>query len=285
MNYINVGKVNTTAIDLYYEDYGTGKPIVLIHGWPLSGGSWEKQVPVLVNAGYRVITYDRRGFGMSSRPLTGYDYDTFAMDLDKLMTKLDIRDATLVGFSMGGGEVARYIGRFGTKRVNKAVFMAAIPPFLLKTPDNPEGVDGSVFDGIKNAISADRPAFLSVFLSNFYNVDVLGGKRVSDEVVRLSWNIAAGASPKGTLDCVQAWLTDFRADLKRIDVPTMVIHGDDDRILPIAATGKRMPELIKGSQLVVVKGGPHGLNWTHAEEINRELLDFLGEKKAEKIAA
>jgi pimeloyl-ACP methyl ester carboxylesterase len=285
MNYIPVGKENSTNIDLYYEDHGTGKPVVLIHGWPLSGGSWEKQVPVLLDAGYRVITYDRRGFGNSSKPVTGYDYDTFAADLDKLMTKLDIRDATLVGFSMGGGEVARYLGAYGTKRVRKAVFMAAIPPFLLKTPDNPEGVDGSVFEGIKRAIAADRPAYLSVFLSNFYNVDILGGKKVSDEVIRLSWNIAAGASPKGTLDCVQAWLTDFREDLRRIDVPTLVIHGDDDRIVPFAATGKRMPELIRGSRLVVVKGGPHGLNWTHAEEINRELLDFLGEKKAEKIAA
>jgi pimeloyl-ACP methyl ester carboxylesterase len=285
MNYITVGKENSTNIDLYYEDHGTGKPVVLIHGWPLSGGSWEKQVPVLLDAGYRVITYDRRGFGNSSKPVTGYDYDTFAADLDKLMTKLDIRDATLVGFSMGGGEVARYLGAYGTKRVRKAVFMAAIPPFLLKTPDNPEGVDGSVFEGIKRAIAADRPAYLSVFLSNFYNVDILGGKKVSDEVVRLSWNIAAGASPKGTLDCVQAWLTDFREDLRRIDVPTLVIHGDDDRIVPFAATGKRMPELIRGSRLVVVKGGPHGLNWTHAGEINRELLDFLGEKKAEKTAA
>jgi pimeloyl-ACP methyl ester carboxylesterase len=285
MNYIPVGKENSTNIDLYYEDHGTGKPVVLIHGWPLSGGSWEKQVPVLLDAGYRVITYDRRGFGNSSKPVTGYDYDTFAADLDKLMTKLDIRDATLVGFSMGGGEVARYLGAYGTKRVRKAVFMAAIPPFLLKTPDNPEGVDGSVFEGIKRAIAADRPAYLSVFLSNFYNVDILGGKKVSDEVIRLSWNIAAGASPKGTLDCVQAWLTDFREDLRRIDVPTLVIHGDDDRIVPFAATGKRMPELIRGSRLVVVKGGPHGLNWTHAGEINRELLDFLGEKKAEKTAA
>jgi non-heme chloroperoxidase len=288
MNNINVGKENSSNIDLYYEDHGLGKPVVLIHGWPLSSGSWEKQVPILLKAGYRVITYDRRGFGKSSKPTSGYNYDTLAADLDKLMMKLDISDATLVGFSMGGGEVARYLGTYGTKRVSKAVFMSAIPPFLLKTPDNPEGVDGSVFDGIKSSITADRPAFLSVFLSNFYNVDILRDKKVSDEVVRLSWNIAAGASPKGTLDCVQAWLTDFREDLKRIDVPTLVIHGDDDRILPFAATGKRTSELVKGSRLVVVKGGPHGLNWTHAEEINRELLDFLGEKKAEsrqKIAA
>lgn len=272
---ITVGQENSGSIELYYEDHGTGKPVVLIHGWPLSGQSWEKQVPPLLNAGYRVIAYDRRGFGDSSKPASGYDYDTFAEDLHSLMTELDLRDATLVGFSMGGGEVARYIGTYGTDRVSKAVFMAAVPPFLLKTPDNPAGVDGSVFDGIRQGIAADRPAFLSGFLANFYNVDRLRGKTISDEVVRLSWNVAAGASPRGTLDCVQAWLTDFRNDLKRIDVPTLVVHGDDDRILPLAATGKRTHEAVKGSRLVVVKGGPHGLNWTHAEEVNRELLAFL----------
>jgi non-heme chloroperoxidase len=275
MPYVTVGTENSGAIDLYYEDHGTGKPVVLIHGWPLSGRSWEKQVPVLLNAGYRVITYDRRGFGDSSKPTSGYDYNTLAEDLHKLVTKLDLRDVTLVGFSMGGGEVARYVGVHGAERVSKAVFMAAIPPFLLKTPNNPDGVDGGIFDGIKAAIAADRPAFLSQFLANFYNVDVLGGKLVSDEVVRLSWNIAAGASPKGTLDCVQTWLTDFRKDLERMDVPTLVIHGDADRILPIAATGKRTHEAVRGSRLVVVEDGPHGLNWTHAEKVNHDLLEFL----------
>ncbi len=276
MNYINVGKENSGKIDLYYEDHGAGKPVVLIHGWPLSGASWEKQVPVLMEAGYRVITYDRRGFGNSSRPTFGYNYDVLAEDLRKVLTVLDLRDAVLVGFSMGGGEVARYLGTYGSKRVSKAVFMAAIPPFLLKTPDNPAGVDGSVFDGIKQAINLDRPAFLSKFFADFYNVDTLKGKLVSDEVVRLSWNVGAGASPKGTLDCVSAWLTDFRSDLKRIDVPTLVIHGDADRILPLTATGARTPELVKGSRLVVIKDGPHGLSWTHAEQVNRELLAFLG---------
>jgi pimeloyl-ACP methyl ester carboxylesterase len=276
MNYVNVGKENSGNIDLYYEDHGSGKPVVLIHGWPLSGSSWEKQVPVLVAAGHRVITYDRRGFGNSSKPTSGYDYDTFAEDLHRLITKLDLRDVALVGFSMGGGEVARYIGAHGSERVSKAVFMAAIPPFLLKTADNPAGLDGGMFDGIKQAIAADRPAFLSAFLSNFYNLDVLLGKKISDEVVRLSWNVAAGASPKGTLDCVQAWLTDFRKDLARIQVPTLVVHGDADRILPLAVTGKRTHEAVKGSRLAVVPGGPHGLNWTHAEEVNRELLAFLG---------
>ena len=285
MPYINVGQENSGNIDLYYEDHGTGKPVVLVHGWPLSGRSWEKQVPALFDAGYRVITYDRRGFGESSKPTSGYDYDTFAQDLHKLVTKLDLREFALVGFSMGGGEVARYLGTYGTERVSKAVFISSIPPFLLKTSDNPEGVDGAVFEGIKKAIVADRPAFLSQFLSNFYNVDTLGGKLISDQAVQLSWNIAAGASPKGTLDCVAAWLTDFRNDLKRIDIPTLVIHGDADRILPISATGKRTPEFVKGSKLVVVDGGPHGVTWTHAEKVNHELLGFLGQDARSSQAA
>ncbi len=274
-SYINVGQENSTPIELYYEDHGSGSPVVLIHGWPLSGRSWEKQLTALLAAGRRVITYDRRGFGKSSQPATGYEYDTFAEDLHKLVTTLDLRDFALVGFSMGGGEVARYLGTYGTERVSKAVFMAAVPPFLLKTPDNPGGVDISVFDGIKKGIVADRLAFLSQFLANFYNLDVLKGKQISDEVVRDSWNIASGASPIGTLECVTAWYTDFRKDLSRIDVPTLVIHGDSDRILPIEVTGNASQAAIKGSRLVTIKGGPHGLNWTHADEVNRELVGFL----------
>ncbi|HEY5504198.1 MAG TPA: alpha/beta hydrolase [Sedimentisphaerales bacterium] len=277
MNYINVGKENSSDINIYYEDQGIGKPVVLIHGWPLSGRSWEKQVAALLGGGYRVITYDRRGFGRSSRPSTGYDYDTFAKDLDTLMTKLDLHDVALVGFSMGGGEVARYLGKYGSQRVSKAVFISSVPPFLLKTADNPTGVDGSVFDGIKKAIIADRPAFLSKFLSDFYNVDVLKGKLISDEVVRLSWNVAADASAKGTLDCVSTWLTDFRDDLGHIDIPSLIIHGNADRILPIDATAIPLSKCIKGARLAVVKGGPHGIIWTHAEQVNRELLDFLAE--------
>lgn len=278
MPLISVGKENSGSIDLYYEDHGAGKPVVLIHGWPLSGRSWEKQVPGLIEAGHRVITYDRRGFGDSSKPTSGYDYDTFASDLHTLITQLDLRDVTLVGFSMGGGEVARYIGTHGGSRVSKAVFMAAVPPFLLKTRDNPTGVDGTVFEGIKKAIAADRPAFLSKFFADFYNVDALRGQRISDEVVRLSWNIAALASPKGTLDCVSTWVTDFRKDLARVDVPTLVVHGDADRITPLSATGQPTHDAIRGSRLVVVKGGPHGLNWTHADEVNRELLGFLTQR-------
>jgi pimeloyl-ACP methyl ester carboxylesterase len=192
------------------------------------------------------------------------------------VTKLDIRDVALVGFSMGGGEVARYLGTYGTERFRKAAFISAIPPYLLKAADNAPGVDGSIFAGIKQAIVADRPAFLSAFLANFYNVDVLGGKRISDQAVQASWNVAIGASPKGSLDCVDAWVTDFRKDLPKIDMPTLVLHGDAGRILPIAATGQRTHEAIKGSRLVVIKDGPHGLTWTHAEEVNRELLSFLG---------
>jgi non-heme chloroperoxidase len=274
-SYINVGQENSTPIELYYEDHGSGKPVVLIHGWPLSGASWEKQVAALLAAGHRVITYDRRGFGKSSQPATGYDYDTFAEDLNKVVSALDLHDFALVGFSMGGGEVARYIGRHGTDRVRKAVFMGAVPPFLLKTPDNPKGVDISVFDGIKKGIAADRPAFLTQFLHNFYNVDVLGGKLISDEAVRLSWNVAVGASPKGTLDCVTTWYTDFRKDLTRVDVPTLVVHGDSDRIVPIEVSGRLTHQAIKNSRLVVIKDGPHGFTWTHADQTNAELVSFL----------
>ncbi|HET6842078.1 MAG TPA: alpha/beta hydrolase [Candidatus Angelobacter sp.] len=279
MPFITVGKENTGSIELYYEDHGTGSPVVLIHGWPLSGRSWEKQTQVLLDAGYRVITYDRRGFGDSSRPAAGYNYDTLAADLHQLITELNLRDATLVGFSMGGGEVARYLGVHENERVTRAVFISAIPPYLLKTADNPQGVDGSVFKGIEQAIVADRPAFLTQFLSDFYNFDILRGKLISDQVVQLSWDIAVGASPKGTLDCVSAWLTDFRSDLARIGMPTLVIHGDADRILPIAATGQRTHELVKGSQYVVVKDGPHGIIWTHAQQVNEALLSFLAQGK------
>ncbi|MBX3441701.1 MAG: alpha/beta hydrolase [Planctomyces sp.] len=275
MSHIDVGQENSAAIRLYYEDHGQGRPVVLIHGWPLSGASWEKQVPALLKAGRRVITYDRRGFGRSSQPSTGYEYDTFADDLHSLITQLDLRDVSLVGFSMGGGEVARYLGRHGADRIRSAVFMAAVPPYLLKTRDNPTGLEQKVFDEIKQAIVDDRPAFLSKFLADFYNVDDLLGDRISDEVVRLSWNVAAGASAIGSLACVDAWHTDFRADLKSISIPTLIIHGDSDRILPLEATGQAMQKQISGSRLAVIPGGPHGLNWTHWNEVNRELVEFL----------
>jgi non-heme chloroperoxidase len=276
MGSVTVGRENSTPIELYYEDHGTGKPVVLSHGWPLNGASWEKQVAALLEAGYRVITYDRRGFGQSSKPSTGYGYDTFAEDLHTLVTALDLRDFALVGFSMGSGEVAHYIGRYGTDRVSHAVFIGALPPFLLKTADNSGGVDGSVFEGIKQGIVADRPAFLTAFLKNFYNVDVLGGRLISDEAVQASWNVAVGASAKGTLDCVSAWLTDFRGDLARVDVPSLIIHGDADRILPIGVTAIPLSKSIEGARLVTVEGGPHGILWTHAGTVNAELVKFLG---------
>ncbi len=280
MPYITVGKENSANIDLYYEDHGSGKPVVLIHGYPLSGASWEKQLPVLLDAGHRVITYDRRGFGKSSQPTTGYNYDTFAEDLHKIVTHLKLRDFSLAGFSMGGGEVARYIGKYGSKGVSKAVIISGVPPFLLKTPDNPEGVDGSVFEGIQKAIAADRYAFFTDFFKNFYNTDLLLGKRVSEQVVQASWNVAAGASATASLACVPTWLEDFRNDLSKIDVPTLVLHGDADRILPIAASGERTAKLIKGASLVVIKDGPHCITWTHADEVNSELLNFLSKDVA-----
>jgi non-heme chloroperoxidase len=285
MPYVNVGKENSSDIDLYYEDHGSGKPVVLIHGYPLSGASWEKQLPALLNAGHRVITYDRRGFGKSSQPTTGYNYDTFAEDLQKLVTHLKLRDAALVGFSMGGGEVARYVGKYGSKGVSKAVIISGVPPFLLKTPDNPEGVDGSVFEGIQKAVVADRYTFFTEFFKNFYNTDLLLGKRVSEQAVQASWNIAAGASATASLACVPTWHEDFRDDLKRINIPTLVIQGDSDRILPIAASGARTAKLIKGARLAVVKDGPHCITWTHAEEVNSELANFLGTGAAQHAAS
>jgi non-heme chloroperoxidase len=285
MPYAIVGKENSTDIELYYEDHGSGNAVVLIHGYPLSGASWEKQIPGLLAAGHRVITYDRRGFGKSSQPMTGYNYDTFAEDLHKLVTHLKLRDFSLVGFSMGGGEVARYLGKYGSKGVSKAVFISSVPPFLLKTHDNPEGVDGSVFDGIQKAVVADRYAFFTDFFNNFYNTDLLLGKRVSQQAVQASWNVAAGASATASLACVPTWHEDFREDLKRVDIPALVIHGDADRIVPIPASGARTAKLINGARLVVVKEGPHCITWTHADEVNRELADFLGKSAAKSAAS
>ena len=284
MPFITVGKENSGNIDLYYEDHGSGKPVVLIHGYPLSGASWEKQLPVLLNSGHRVITYDRRGFGKSSQPTEGYNYDTFAQDLQQVVTHLKLRDFALVGFSMGGGEVARYLGKYGSQGVSKAVFISSVPPFLLKTPDNPEGVDRSVFDGIEKAVAADRYAFFTEFFKNFYNADVFLGKRISEQALRASWNVAANASATASLACVPTWYEDFRQDVARVDIPTLVLHGDADRIVPLNAAGARTAKLIKGARLVVVKDGPHAINWTHADEVNTELLNFLGKGQAGSAA-
>jgi non-heme chloroperoxidase len=274
-NFIKVGQENSTPIELYYEDHGSGSPVVLIHGWPLSGASWEKQTAALLAAGHRVITYDRRGFGKSSKPSVGYNYDTFAADLNTVLTTLNLTAASLVGFSMGTGEVTRYIGKYGTKRLRKAVLIGTLGPYLVKAADNPEGVDASVFNGIRAAIKADRPAFLIEFLRNFYNYDVTGGKLVSERVLEDNWNVATGASATGTLACVNAWIEDFRKDLPHNDVPTLILHGDVDRILPPDATSRRQAKMIKDVKFVELKGGPHGVLWTHAEQVSAELVKFL----------
>jgi non-heme chloroperoxidase len=285
MPFVTVGKENSAEIQLYYEDHGSGDPVVLIHGYPLSGISWEKQTAAPLSGGHRVIAYDRRGFGKSSQPTTGYNYDTFAEDLHKLLAHLNLRNYALVGFSMGGGEVARYIGKYGSTGVTHAVFMASVPPYLLKTADNPEGVDGSVFESIQKAVAADRYAFFTAFFKDFFNTDVFLGKCVSQEAVQASWNVAAGASPTASLACVPTWHEDFRANLARVDVPTLVIHGDADRIVPITAAGQKTAKLIKGARLVTIKGGPHAVNWTHAEEVNSELLKFLGTSATQRAAS
>jgi non-heme chloroperoxidase len=277
MAFLQVGNENSAPIELYYEDHGSGSPVVLIHGWPLSGRSWEDQVPALVEAGYRVVTYDRRGFGKSSQPFGGYDYDTFAADLDALLTHLDLRDATLVGFSMGGGEVARYIGRYGSDRVAKTVLAAAVPPYLYQSDDNPEGgLDDATIQQFKDGVRGDRIAFLDGFTTDFFTA----GDRsdlISEPSRLYHREIAAFASPKGTLDCIDAFgRTDFREDLAKIDVPTLVIHGDSDGIVPFEVSGKRSHEAITDSSLVLIEGAPHGFNATHAEQFNRALLDFLG---------
>ena len=275
MHRITVGAENSAPIEIHYEDHGSGQPVVLIHGYPLKGASWEKQERVLLQAGYRVITYDRRGFGKSSQPTVGYDYDTFAADLNVLVDHLNLTDVVLVGFSMGTGEVVRYVSTYGSARVAKAVLMGTIPPFLLKTGDNPEGVDGSVFDEIKTAVVKDRPAFFKSFLDNFNNVDDLGGTRISEQAWQNSFIVAIGASPFAAHACVDTWLTDFRDDLPKIDVPTLLIHGDADRILPYAATAARLPGLIKDLEFITVEGGPHNIAWTHPDEVNDALVAFI----------
>jgi non-heme chloroperoxidase len=273
---ITVSTENDHPVELHYEDVGSGRPVVLIHGWPLSGRSWEAQVPALIEAGHRVIAYDRRGFGDSSQPWDGYDYDTFAADLDVLLRELDLSDVTLVGFSMGGGEIARYVGRYGTERLRSVVFAGAVPPYLYKSDDNPDGgLDDATIGSFEDGVKGDRPAFLEKFTTNFFSAG--GEELVSDAQHAYAVDIARFASPKGTLDCIAAFgRTDFREDLTKVDVPTLVIHGDSDAIVPFEVSGRRTAEAVKDATTVVVEGGPHGFNATHAEEFNRALLEFLG---------
>ncbi|MFI5529445.1 alpha/beta fold hydrolase [Kitasatospora sp. NPDC051853] len=276
MPYITVGHENTTAIELYYEDHGTGRPVVLIHGFPLDGHSWELQSAALLEAGHRVITYDRRGFGQSSQPTTGYDYDTFAADLNVVMETLDLRDAVLVGFSMGTGEVARYVARYGSARVGKVAFLASLEPCLLQSEDNPDGVaPKEFFDGIVASVKADRYAYYTAFFHDFYNLDENLGTRISEEAVRNSWNTAAGGGSFAASAAPATWYTDFRADIPAVDVPALILHGTADRILPAEGTARPFHKALPSADYVEIEGAPHGLLWTHAAEVNAALLSFL----------
>jgi non-heme chloroperoxidase len=275
MPYVTVGRENSAAIEIYYEDHGSGQPVVLIHGYPLDGSSWEKQTAMLLDAGKRVITYDRRGFGKSSRPTDGHDYDTYAADLSSLLSALDVHDVVLVGFSMGTGEVARYISRYGSHRLAKAVFIASLEPFMLKTDETPSGIPQEVFDGLLSAAKADRYAFFTSFFENFYNLDENLGNRISEEALRASWQLAANASAYSSVWAQPTWYTDFRADIDKIDVPSLIMHGTADRILPIDVTGRAFAKALPSATYIEVEGAPHGMLWTHGEEINKALLDFL----------
>ncbi len=277
MPFVTVGRENSSEIQLYYEDHGSGQPVVLIHGYPLNGHSWERQERVLLDAGYRTIAYDRRGFGQSSQPTTGYDYDTFTADLKTLLDHLALdQDVVLCGFSMGTGEVTRYLGTHGSAGVSKAVLFGAIPPFVLKTDDNPEGVDQSVFDGIKAAVLADRYKWFEDFFANFYNTDELAPERIGEAAVRASFQVAAASSWFASYACVDTWLTDFRADVAKIDIPMLVVHGTEDRILPFDSTAGRLEALNSNIRVVPVANGPHNIGWTFPDECNEALLGFLG---------
>ena len=278
MPFVTVGDENGQEIRLHFNDHGSGQPVVLIHGYPLNGNSWERQERVLLAEGYRCISYDRRGFGLSSQPTVGYDYDTFAADLKALLDHLALTDdVVLAGFSMGTGEVTRYLGRYGSAGVSKAALFGVIPPFLLQTDDNPQGVPGEVFEGIKSAIVADRYAYFDDFFANFYNTDVLAPERIGDAALRASFQVAAGSSPYATYACVGSWLTDFRGDLPKFDIPTLVVHGTADRILPFASTAARLRDekLIADLTVVEVADGPHNIGWTHPDEVNAAFLEFL----------
>ncbi|MFI8255211.1 alpha/beta fold hydrolase [Streptomyces filamentosus] len=276
MPYITVGQENTSPIELYYEDQGTGRPVVLIHGFPLDGHSWERQTAALLAAGHRVVTYDRRGFGQSSQPTTGYDYDTFAADLNTVLETLDLNDATLVGFSMGTGEVARYVATYGSGRVAKVAFLASLEPCLLKSDDNPDGVaPKEFFDGVVAAVKADRYAYYTAFFNDFYNLDENLGTRISEEALRNSWDTAARGGSFAASAAPATWYTDFRADIPAVDVPALILHGTADRILPAEGTARPFRKALPSADYVEIEGAPHGLLWTHAEEVNTALLAFL----------
>lgn len=278
MPYITVGQENSGDIELYYEDQGAGQPVVLIHGYPLNGASWERQTRELLAAGHRVITYDRRGFGASSKVGSGYDYDTFAGDLNTVLTTLDLQDVILVGFSMGTGELARYVGKYGAERVAKLAFLASLEPFLVQTDDNPDGVPQEVFDGIETAAKADRFAWFTDFYANFYNLDENLGTRISQAAVDGSWNVAIASAPVAASAVVPSWIEDFRGDVEAVKaagIPTLIVHGTADRILPIDHTGRRFHVALPDAEYVEIDGAPHGMLWTHAAEVNAVLLPFV----------
>jgi non-heme chloroperoxidase len=278
MPYVTVGSENSADIKIHYEDHGSGKPVILIHGYPLDGNSWEKQERELLKEGRRVISYDRRGFGQSSQPTVGYDYDTFAADLKALLDHLGLdEDAALVGFSMGTGEVIRYLGTYGSDGISKAALLGAIPPFLLQTDDNEKGVPGEVFDGIKETVLKDRYLWFEEFFKNFFNTDELAPERIGDAALQANFASAIRMSPYATYACVDTWLTDFRGDLPKIDVPTLVIHGEKDRILPFESTAARLrdEDLIADCEVVAIPDGPHNIGWTFPDEVNAALLPFL----------
>ncbi len=285
MSTVTVGQENSSPIELYYEDHGGGDPVVLLAGWPLDSRSWEPQVAALLEAGHRVVVYDRRGFGSSSRPTEGYDFDTLAADLDRVITELDLRDATIVGFSLGTGELARYIGAHGTDRLKACVFIETLAPSFAKSAENPEGVDQAGVTGAQDAIRADRFAWLTGLLGDLLNLDENLGTRVSEETVRSLWDAAADASPWATWACPPGWLEDFTQDIRRIDVPTLIMHGDADRILPVAGQGRRLHAALPDARYVEIEGGPHAMCVTHAKEVNRELLAFVAEPASVRTAA
>src|SRR4051794_27490495 len=285
MSSITVGRENTTSIELSYEDHGSGPAVVLLHGWPVDSRSWEPQVHPLLEAGHRVITYDRRGFGRSSRPTDGYDFDTLADDLDKVLAALDLRDVTLVGFSLGTGELVRYVGTHGTGRIKACVIIESLAPSFAKSGENPEGIDEAGVAGVQQAILDDRFAWLTGLVGDFLNLDEYLGKRVSEETVRAIWDAGADASPRATWACPRGWLEDFGDDLRRLDVPTLILHGTADRILPIDGQGRRLHAAIPHARYVEIEGGPHVMCVTHAAEVNRELLAFLRETAPVAAAA
>jgi non-heme chloroperoxidase len=274
---ITVGQENSSAIELYYEDHGSGPPVVLLAGWPLDSRSWEPQLASLLQAGHRVILYDRRGFGRSSRPAAGYDFDTLAEDLHTVLVELDLRDVTLVGFSLGTGELARYVGSHGTERLRGCVFIETLAPSFAKSAENPTGADQAVVASVQQAISADRFQWLTGLLGDLFNLDENIGHRISEETVRATWSAAADASPIATWACPPGWLEDFSRDITRIDVPTLILHGTADRILPIEGQGRRLHAALPDARYVEIDGGPHVMCVTHAHEVNDQLLAFLAQ--------